>query len=82
MATVEVVPNKSGKWYWQSDSDKSKMFDSRGEAIQDAYQNRDPSEAVVLLRADGKIHGELYHAQTGGSARRVDVEPAGEKGNA
>ena len=48
-------------------------FDTRAEAFEDALIER-TTEAIVLLRADGSVHSELYHAASnGGEPQRVDL---------
>ena len=81
MATIEVFPNKSGGWHWRRDNHKSKSFETRREAIDAARDEKEPGDNVVLLRPDGSVYGELFHAERGGGAQDVTLKPAGEKGS-
>jgi hypothetical protein len=77
MATIEVRPQKNGKW-----AVGSERFEDRRSAIAHAGEVKEPADNVVLLRLDGSVHGELMHAESGGGATDVDVTPAGEEGSA
>ena len=89
--TIKVYPEElqSGeyRWHWRSDEgddegSASKRFQTRGEAFEDALTER-TDEAIVLLKADGSVHGELYHAGSPGPfGQHVDVLAASERGEA
>lgn len=62
--------------------------DARGDTTESLYRedgslagseiSRGP-EAIVLLRPDGTVHGELSHAlKAGGPPQRISIKPAGE----
>lgn len=69
---IEVYP-QDGSWYWRKADTESEPFETRGQAFEDALVERD-EEAIVLLREDGSVHGELYHAGSpSGAGQRVDI---------
>jgi hypothetical protein len=81
MATIEVIPYKSGGWHYRRAGEaKSETFDDRRSAIDAARAEKRPEDNVVLLRADGSVHGELFHAESDRSRQNVNLEPAGENG--
>lgn len=68
-----ICVQRDGRGKWRvtrgAGGDKVTVEDTRGDAIQAALDARE-TEAVVLLRDDGTVHGELHHATgaTGGQA--------------
>lgn len=75
---IELLPAKDGSWHWRKRANdrttkKSDSFDTRDEAFEDALIERE-TEAIVLLRLDGSVYGEMYHAaSSGGTPQRVDL---------
>jgi hypothetical protein len=78
--TIYVLPlseePERRKWRWRvgEDGKESRQFSSRSEAFEDALLER-TDENIVLLKADGSVHGELYHSQPGdpGEPQRADI---------
>ena len=65
MSVIELFPNKKGEWHFRLKGGKGKdqgPYQSRREAFRDALVAR-VDEAIVLLRLDGSVYGELYHAR-------------------
>lgn len=79
---IEVYPDKASppKWRWRKRSANNRKtgssgqsFSSRSAAFEAALLER-VDEAIVLLRADGSVSGELYHeSRQGGPPQRVDL---------
>lgn len=56
--------------------DREEVFNAAGESAGELVRYRGP-EAIVLMRGDGSMHGELEHElRAGGPAQYVDLEPA------
>lgn len=65
MDTIQVYPDKSGKWRWRkraannrTTADSSESYEDRAGAIEAARRERE-DERIVLLRQDGSEVGEL-----------------------
>lgn len=76
MATIEVRPQKNGRW-----SVGGEKFDDRRSAIAHAGEVKGSGDNVVLLRQDGSVYGELMHAENDQDGQNVNVTPAGEEGS-
>jgi hypothetical protein len=98
MERYEVFP-KAGGWCWRFGSQQSKKFDTRAEALADVFKHRGDErlydaegnspgalrgpDAVVLLREDGSVYGEIDHeVRHGGPPQYVTLKPAGESSKA
>lgn len=58
---IEVLPGGDDEWLVRHGDKEPKSFKSRTKAIESALKSR-KTESVVLLRANGSVHGELHHA--------------------
>lgn len=81
--TIEVYPGRGGGWRWRHEGSTtpSQEFDTRTEAIEDALVER-TDQSVVLLKRDGTVHGELYHASGAGQQSRADLLAAASRDEA
>lgn len=88
MGQIEVYPQKNGAWRVRrrGEGDKAQNIgesvEARREAVDAALEAREHGEAVVLLRPDGSVYGELHHAESDGGQQDVSIEPATEDGEA
>ncbi len=88
---IEVYPDKATppQWRWRKKSANGRTTATSGESFSDrtaafegALLERE-DEAIVLLRKDGSVYGELYHAaREGGPPQRVDILAATTNDNA
>jgi hypothetical protein len=76
----EIFPAGDG-WNWRCGDREGDGYDTRREAIAAARAERD-HEAVVLMRPDGSVYGELDPASGAfsGEPHDVTIDPAGENG--
>lgn len=83
---IEIFSSDAG-WSWRKVEDTSVVgesapFSDRSAAFEDALVERE-GEAIVLLRADGSVYGELYHAaSSGGKPQHVDLLAATSRSSA
>lgn len=62
--------------------DRQEIFDAAGVSLGEHVLSRGP-EAIVLLREDGSLYGEIDHEIVDGAgSQAVSVTPAGETGEA
>lgn len=84
MPRIEVYPSDDG-WHV---SDQSDVYENRRHAIDAAYEVRSAcadgeKPAIVLMRPDGSVYGEMMHGEANSNAgRQVGIEPASENGEA